>query len=79
MLQNQILVGAIGYDHKVLGGDKRQETLIRCTDKRFACSQDVEKLLRHTNSTHWPKSSTYSAGHYHAKGVFIHTLYKKDF
>ena len=72
VFEYEVLVFMVGHDEKVLGGDDFCKAFVSVADKRFACSQYVEKLLGHRLPAFGPEARTDAAGHDDAIGMFVH-------
>lgn len=71
LLENQLPVGGIRHDQKVLRRDDRRKTLERMADEALPRAQDIEKLLGEVTSAGRPEAAADSAGHDDAVAIYL--------
>lgn len=71
LLENQLPVGGIRHDQKVLRWDDRRKTLERMADEALPRAQDIEKLLGEVTSAGRPEAAADSAGHDDAVAIYL--------
>lgn len=70
LLENQLPVGGIRHDQKVLRRDDRRKTLERMADEALPRTQNIEKLLGEVASAGRPEAAADSAGHDDAVAIY---------
>ena len=71
LLENQLPVGGIRHDQKVLRRDDRRKTLERMADEALPRAEDIEKLLGEVTSAGRPEAAADSAGHDDAVAIYL--------